>query len=60
MSSSPSPRKSTPLGAPASSPTLNAGGTVEPVREILWGSAAGVRKYESPVEVPKEMRELIV
>ena len=59
MSSSPSPRKSTPLGAPASSPTLNAGGTVEPVREILWGSAAGGRKYETPVEVPKEMRELI-
>jgi 1,2-phenylacetyl-CoA epoxidase catalytic subunit len=54
--------------APSTSPTPNGvlsarlreGGTIEPVREILWGSAAGVRKYESAEEIPPEMRKLIV
>lgn len=49
-----------PAPSGGSSSTLNAGGTVEPVREILWGSATGVRKYETAEEVPKDMRELIV
>jgi len=31
-------------GAPVAS-TLKDGRTVEPVREILWGTSAGVRKY---------------
>ncbi len=50
---------STPAGAPLA-PTLKDGKTVEPVREILWGTSAGVRKYETPMEVPAEMRQLIV
>lgn len=53
------PPPAPPPGAKGSA-TLNSGGTVEPVREILWGSAAGVRKYETAEEVPKDMRELIV
>lgn len=36
------------------------GGTIEPVREILWGSSAGVRKYETAEEVPPDMRKLVV
>ncbi|HYA10935.1 MAG TPA: Phenylacetic acid catabolic protein [Thermoplasmata archaeon] len=48
-----------PSGAPVA-PTLKDGKTVEPVREILWGTSAGVRKYETPEEVPSEMRKLLV
>ena len=49
-------------GAPSAAvaKTLKDGGTVEPVREILWGSSAGVRKYETATELPADMRELIV
>jgi 1,2-phenylacetyl-CoA epoxidase catalytic subunit len=50
---------STPTGAPVAS-TLREGKTVEPVREILWGDSAGVRKYETAEEVPAEMRKLLV
>ena len=39
---------------------LKEGGTIEPVREILWGASAGVRKYETAEEIPPEMRKLIV
>jgi 1,2-phenylacetyl-CoA epoxidase catalytic subunit len=46
-------------GAPVSS-NLKEGRTVEPVREILWGTSAGVRKYESSEELPADMRALIV
>ena len=42
------------------SKTLKEGGTIEPVREILWGSSAGVRKYETAEEIPPEMRKLVV
>jgi ring-1,2-phenylacetyl-CoA epoxidase subunit PaaA len=42
------------------SKTLLQGGTIEPVREILWGSSAGVRKYETAEEVPPDMRKLVV
>ncbi|MCI4368493.1 MAG: phenylacetate-CoA oxygenase subunit PaaI [Thermoplasmata archaeon] len=45
---------------PLSQKTLKEGGTVEPVREILWGSSAGVRKYETSEEVPPDMRKLVV
>jgi len=48
----------TPKGT--SSKLLQDGGTVEPVREILWGSSAGVRKYETAEEVPPDMRKLVV
>jgi len=48
-----------PKGAP-SSKSLQDGGTIEPVREILWGSSAGVRKYETAEEVPPDMRKLVV
>ncbi len=40
--------------------SLKEGGTIEPVREILWGSAAGVRKYETADELPEDMRKLVV
>ncbi len=56
------PGASTPptaSGAPVA-PTLKEGRTIEPVREILWGDAAGVRKYETADELPSEMRRLIV
>jgi 1,2-phenylacetyl-CoA epoxidase catalytic subunit len=51
-----------PPAAPASPPTkgIKEGGTIEPVREILWGASAGVRKYETAEEIPPEMRKLIV
>lgn len=39
---------------------ISSGGTIEPVREILWGGAAGVRKYETAEEIPPEMRKLII
>lgn len=39
---------------------LREGGTIEPVREILWGSAAGVRKYETAEELPADLQKLIV
>jgi 1,2-phenylacetyl-CoA epoxidase catalytic subunit len=40
--------------------TLKEGGTIEPVREILWGASAGVRKLETAEEVPPDMRKLLV
>ncbi|HEV2448930.1 MAG TPA: Phenylacetic acid catabolic protein [Thermoplasmata archaeon] len=39
---------------------LKEGGTIEPVREILWGESAGVRKYETAEEIPADMRKLII
>jgi 1,2-phenylacetyl-CoA epoxidase catalytic subunit len=55
----PSPPASIPVGAPTSR-SLKEGGTIEPVREILWGSSVGVRKYETGEEVPADMRKLII
>jgi 1,2-phenylacetyl-CoA epoxidase catalytic subunit len=49
-----------PAPVPVTSKSLKDGGTVEPVREILWGSAIGVRKYETAEEIPETMRKLIV
>jgi 1,2-phenylacetyl-CoA epoxidase catalytic subunit len=40
--------------------SLKEGGTVEPVREILWGASAGARKYETAQELPEDMRKLVV
>jgi 1,2-phenylacetyl-CoA epoxidase catalytic subunit len=40
--------------------SLKDGGTIEPVREILWGEAAGARKYETAEELSPEMRKLII
>ncbi|HLN50702.1 MAG: Phenylacetic acid catabolic protein [Thermoplasmata archaeon] len=40
--------------------SLKDGGTIEPVREILWGTSQGVRKYETPEEFPPDMRKLVV
>jgi 1,2-phenylacetyl-CoA epoxidase catalytic subunit len=40
--------------------SLKDGGTIAPVREILWGSSAGVHKYETAEEVPPDMRKLLV
>ena len=45
---------------PPTARSLKDGGTVEPVREILWGENAGVRKYETAEELPLDMRKLIV
>ena len=53
----------TPPGPPSGTPvapTLKEGKTVEPVREVLWGTSAGIRKYETSEEVPAEMRKLMV
>lgn len=50
---------SPPAGTPMA-PTLKEGKTVEPVREVLWGTSAGIRKYETSEEVPPEMRKLLV
>jgi 1,2-phenylacetyl-CoA epoxidase catalytic subunit len=49
----------TPRGATLSK-ILKEGGTIEPVREILWGTSAGLRKFETANEIPEEMRKLIV
>jgi len=48
-----------PPGAPVAD-KLREGKTIEPVREILWGTSTGVRKYETAEEIPSEMRKLIV
>ena len=53
------PSAPTKSSAPTSK-SLQEGGTIEPVREILWGSSAGVRKYETAEEVPPDMRKLVV
>jgi 1,2-phenylacetyl-CoA epoxidase catalytic subunit len=58
-SQTPLPGTNPPSG-PALAKTLREGGTIEPVREILWGDAAGVRKYESAEELTPEMRKLII
>jgi ring-1,2-phenylacetyl-CoA epoxidase subunit PaaA len=50
----------TPPDAKVTSAHLKAGGTIEPVREILWGHQVGVRKYETAEEIPSDMRKLIV
>jgi 1,2-phenylacetyl-CoA epoxidase catalytic subunit len=50
-----------PSAPPASMPkNIKAGGTIEPVREILWGASAGVRKYETAEELPLDMRKLVI
>ncbi len=48
-----------PNGTPTAR-NLSSGGTIEPVREILWGTSTGVRKYETATELPEEMRRLVV
>jgi len=53
------PASAPPSGAP-SAKSLNQGGTIEPVREVLWGTSAGIRKYETAEELPAEMRKLVV
>ena len=44
----------------AGSSSLKDGGTVVPVREILWGNAAGAHKYETAEELEPDMAQLIV
>lgn len=46
--------------SPSVQKSLKEGGTIEPVREILWGAAVGVRKYETVEEMPPDMRKLVV
>ncbi|MGC2035778.1 MAG: Phenylacetic acid catabolic protein [Thermoplasmata archaeon] len=53
--SAPAPRPSGP-GAKS----LKEGGTIEPIREILWGDQAGTRKYETSQELPEDLRKLII
>lgn len=53
------PSADSPKGTPVPK-SLSQGGTIEPVREILWGSSIGVRKYETADELPEEMRRLVV
>ncbi len=54
--SGPTPSPSTP----PTSKILNEGGTIQPVREILWGTAAGAHKYETAEELPADMAKLVV
>ncbi|MCI4344930.1 MAG: phenylacetate-CoA oxygenase subunit PaaI [Thermoplasmata archaeon] len=59
------PTAPAPTAAPAASPgptskSLKEGGTIEPIREILWGANVGVRKYETAEELPEELRKLII
>lgn len=49
-----------PVDHAPKSTALKEGGTIEPVREILWGSSAGVRKFETTHEMPEAMQKLIV
>jgi ring-1,2-phenylacetyl-CoA epoxidase subunit PaaA len=51
---------SEPSKGAGASKSLSQGGTIEPVREILWGNSVGVRKYETAEEIPEEMRRLII
>lgn len=44
----------------AGSSSLKDGGTVVPVREILWGASAGAHKYETAQELEPDMGKLIV
>ncbi len=46
--------------SPSPTTSRKEGGPLEPVREILWGSAAGARKYETAEELPSDLRQLIV
>ncbi|MCI4359729.1 MAG: phenylacetate-CoA oxygenase subunit PaaI [Thermoplasmata archaeon] len=55
----PAPPRAPASGAPASK-SLKEGGTIEPVREILWGNSVGVRKFETAQELPVDMRKLII
>ncbi len=59
MAARPTESKSPPGGGPEGR-TLRDGGTIEPVREILWGPSTGVRKYETAEEIPEDMRRLII
>jgi len=49
-----------PAAARAGASSLKEGGTVAPVREILWGSAAGAHKYETAEELEPDMSKLVV
>ncbi len=44
----------------AGSGSLKDGGTVAPVREILWGTSAGAHKYETAQELEPDMARLVV
>ncbi|MFG1530154.1 MAG: hypothetical protein AAFA34_02625, partial [Thermoplasmata archaeon] len=57
--SNPAPASSAPAGAPVSQ-AIKDGGAIEPVREILWGTSAGARKYETAEELPDDMAKLLV
>jgi ring-1,2-phenylacetyl-CoA epoxidase subunit PaaA len=49
-----------PGAARAGASSLKEGGTVAPVREILWGSAAGGHKYETAEELDPDLAKLII
>jgi 1,2-phenylacetyl-CoA epoxidase catalytic subunit len=54
------PVQPSPPASPVGAKSIKEGGTIEPIREILWGDQAGVRKYETGEELPEEMAKLIV
>jgi 1,2-phenylacetyl-CoA epoxidase catalytic subunit len=56
MTGTPAP----PAAARAGASSLKEGGTVAPVREILWGSAVGAHKYETAEELEPDLSKLIV
>ncbi len=55
-----SPSAPEPSRTRAGASSLKDGGTIAPVREILWGASTGVRKFETAEEVPPDMQKLIV
>jgi 1,2-phenylacetyl-CoA epoxidase catalytic subunit len=56
----PSPPSAPVSKTRAGSGSLKDGGTVVPVREILWGASAGAHKYETAQELEPDMAKLIV
>jgi len=56
----PAPLPTALSAAPPPPKSIKEGGTIVPVREILWGESAGVRKLETAEEMPADMRKLII
>jgi 1,2-phenylacetyl-CoA epoxidase catalytic subunit len=54
------PSSAEPSKTRAGASSLKDGGTIAPVREILWGRDAGSHKYETAEEIPPDMQKLLM